>query len=112
MEGRYPGNSDSLIKTYFINFEICFLVFHFRERDRDKDGKLNFAEFEHEFYDLVRLYDEESLHKDTNVDSSAIREAGAKRKFSELDKNKDGQVLCYCFPFSLLYNCQSKIGII
>ena len=112
MEGRYTGNSDSLIKTWFTNFKICLLVFYFRERDHDKDGKLSFSEFEHEFYDLVRLYDEESLHKDANLDGSTRRESDAKRKFSELDKNKDGQVLCYWFPFSLLYKFQSKIAII
>ncbi|KAH7424164.1 hypothetical protein KP509_12G093400 [Ceratopteris richardii] len=62
-----------------------------RERDHDKDGKLNFKEFEEGIYDIIKLHDEgEALHSSSDSDSSARREANAKRRFLELDKNKDG----------------------
>ncbi|KAI5072173.1 hypothetical protein GOP47_0012279 [Adiantum capillus-veneris] len=62
-----------------------------RDRDHDNDDKLNFLEFEQGVYDLIKLHDEEQLSaSSSNLDHSAKREAHAKHKFSELDKNKDG----------------------
>ncbi|XP_057963477.1 uncharacterized protein LOC131154589 [Malania oleifera] len=58
-----------------------------RERDTDKDGKVNFKEFFHGLFDMVRNYDkaENSSHHD---DSS--RDAPAQMLFSQLDKDDDG----------------------
>lgn len=59
-----------------------------RERDTDKDGKVNFKEFFHGLFDLVRNYDEEghnsTHHSDTSMD------VPAKRLFAQLDKDGDG----------------------
>lgn len=55
-----------------------------RERDKDKDGKLDFQEFFHGLFDSLRNYDEEHNETDT---SDAVP---AKKLFEELDKNKDG----------------------
>eukprot|EP00250_Pteridium_aquilinum_P003154 c13483_g2_i1 orf=203-1369(+) len=62
-----------------------------KDRDHDGDGKLNFAEFEHGVFDLIKLHDEEDSSATlSNLDGAARRKAHAKRRFSELDKNKDG----------------------
>ncbi|CAJ2663481.1 unnamed protein product [Trifolium pratense] len=59
-----------------------------RERDMDRDGKVNFKEFFHGLFDLVRNYDEESYydssHSDDSMDASAIV------LFAQLDKDGDG----------------------
>ncbi|XP_075496125.1 uncharacterized protein LOC142533292 [Primulina tabacum] len=59
-----------------------------RERDSDKDGKVNFKEFFHGLFDLVRNYDEEG-HNSSHV-SDDSNESPAKKLFSELDKDGDG----------------------
>ncbi|EEF49631.1 reticulocalbin-2 isoform X2 [Ricinus communis] len=59
-----------------------------RERDSDKDGKVNFKEFFHGLFDLVRNYDEESHNSSHPTDDSL--EAPAKVLFSQLDKDGDG----------------------
>ncbi|KAK6241503.1 hypothetical protein SCA6_006892 [Theobroma cacao] len=58
-----------------------------RERDTDKDGKVNFNEFFHGLFDLVRNYDEEGHNSSHPSDDSM--EAPAKRLFSQLDKDGD-----------------------
>ncbi|KAK4261892.1 hypothetical protein QN277_004828 [Acacia crassicarpa] len=61
-----------------------------RERDIDKDGKINFNEFFHGLFDLVRTYDEEnhnvSHHSDVSVD------APARMLFNQLDTDGDGHL--------------------
>ncbi|GMH07060.1 hypothetical protein Nepgr_008900 [Nepenthes gracilis] len=59
-----------------------------RERDTDKDGKVNFNEFFHGLFDLVRNYDEHVDNYSKHFDDSA--EASAKTLFAELDKDGDG----------------------
>ncbi|CAL0318516.1 unnamed protein product [Lupinus luteus] len=59
-----------------------------RERDTDKDGKLNFKEFFHGLFDLVRNYDEESHDDSHHSDDS--RDAPARVLFAQLDKDGDG----------------------
>ncbi|KAL6187291.1 hypothetical protein ACLB2K_038691 [Fragaria x ananassa] len=59
-----------------------------RERDTDKDGKVNFKEFFHGLFDLVRNYDEED-HNATHQ-SDDLMEAPAKILFAQLDKDGDG----------------------
>ncbi|PRQ41450.1 putative EF-hand domain pair protein [Rosa chinensis] len=59
-----------------------------RERDTDKDGKINFKEFFHGLFDLVRNYDEED-HNSTHQ-SDDLMEAPAKTLFAQLDKDGDG----------------------
>jgi len=59
-----------------------------RERDSDKDGKVNFKEFFHGLFDLVRNYDEESHNSSHNSDDSM--EAPARVLFNQLDKDGDG----------------------
>ncbi|GAB4851970.1 hypothetical protein Ancab_016161 [Ancistrocladus abbreviatus] len=59
-----------------------------RERDTDKDGKVNFNEFFHGLFDLVRNYDEDTLNSSHHADDSS--EAPAKKLFAELDKDGDG----------------------
>ncbi|XP_050234604.1 uncharacterized protein LOC126682880 isoform X2 [Mercurialis annua] len=59
-----------------------------RERDSDKDGKVNFKEFFHGLFDLVRNYDEESQNSSHPADDSM--EAPAKVLFAQLDKDGDG----------------------
>ncbi|KAH8507921.1 hypothetical protein H0E87_010172 [Populus deltoides] len=59
-----------------------------RERDSDKDGKVNFQEFFHGLFDLVRNYDEEG-HNSSHL-SDNLMEAPAKKLFDELDKDGDG----------------------
>lgn len=70
-----------------IDFLFCS-PFNFRERDSDKDGKVNFNEFFHGLFDLVRNYDEES--HDTSYHSEDSRESPARKLFDELDKDRDG----------------------
>ncbi|KAK4774522.1 hypothetical protein SAY86_009457 [Trapa natans] len=57
-----------------------------RERDSDKDGKVNFKEFFHGLFDLVRNY-EDNQHS-SHFDDTA--ETPAKVLFSQLDKDADG----------------------
>lgn len=59
-----------------------------RERDTDKDEKINFKEFFHGLFDLVRNYDEESHNSSHQFDDSM--EAPAKTLFAQLDKDGDG----------------------
>ncbi|XP_030522607.1 calumenin-B [Rhodamnia argentea] len=59
-----------------------------RERDSDKDGKVNFNEFFRGLFDLVRNYDEESHNSSHNSDDSM--EAPARVLFNQLDKDGDG----------------------
>ncbi|KAI3502016.1 hypothetical protein L1887_30047 [Cichorium endivia] len=59
-----------------------------RERDTDKDGKVNFKEFFHGLFDLVRNYDEDS-HNSSNESSDSL-ESPAKIFFAQLDKDGDG----------------------
>ncbi|GAB2215341.1 hypothetical protein Droror1_Dr00019724 [Drosera rotundifolia] len=58
-----------------------------RERDTDKDGKVNFNEFFRGLFDLVRNYKEEGYDSSSHSDSSG--EAPARKLFSELDKDGD-----------------------
>ncbi|KAF5467591.1 hypothetical protein F2P56_011826 [Juglans regia] len=59
-----------------------------RERDTDKDGKLNFKEFFHGLFDMVRNYDEEGHNSSHHVGDST--EAPARTLFAQLDKDGDG----------------------
>ncbi|KAK9115502.1 hypothetical protein Sjap_014449 [Stephania japonica] len=59
-----------------------------RERDTDKDGKLNFKEFFHGLFDLVRTYDDEDHNSSHH--SNAAMERPAQTMFSQLDKDGDG----------------------
>ncbi|XP_019241656.1 PREDICTED: neurocalcin homolog, partial [Nicotiana attenuata] len=75
--------------TLFIIISFLFwLSYNFRERDSDKDGKVNFKEFFHGLFDLVRNYDEES--HDSSHHSEDSQESPAKKLFAELDKDGDG----------------------
>lgn len=57
-----------------------------RERDSDKDGKVNFNEFLHGVFELIRSYDGE-YHNSTHVEDY---EALTKKLFTQLDTNSDG----------------------
>ncbi|XP_071693525.1 uncharacterized protein [Rutidosis leptorrhynchoides] len=59
-----------------------------RERDTDKDGKVNFKEFFHGLFDLVRNYDEE-FHNASHENNDSL-ESPARSFFAELDKDGDG----------------------
>lgn len=59
-----------------------------RERDTDRDGKLNFKEFFHGLFDLVRNYDEERHNSSHETDNAM--EGSAKVLFAQLDKDGDG----------------------
>ncbi|RAL39981.1 hypothetical protein DM860_008121 [Cuscuta australis] len=59
-----------------------------RERDSDKDGKVNFNEFFHGLFDLVRNYDEDGHN--TSHHSEESESTPAKKLFDELDKDGDG----------------------
>ncbi|XP_038697171.1 calumenin-like isoform X1 [Tripterygium wilfordii] len=59
-----------------------------RERDSDKDGKLNFKEFFNGLFDLVRNYDED-CHNASHVSDDLV-EAPAKVLFKQLDRDGDG----------------------
>lgn len=73
-----------------------FLIwfFNFRERDQDKDGKLNFQEFFNGLFSLVRAHDEVET---TSHETDSSGEAPAKKLFSQLDKDKDGYALRVVF---------------
>ncbi|KAF6153356.1 hypothetical protein GIB67_003546 [Kingdonia uniflora] len=60
-----------------------------RERDTDKDGKLNFKEFFHGLFDMVRNYEDESHNSSLHSDDDAM-EAPAKKLFAQLDQDGDG----------------------
>lgn len=64
------------------------LAAYFRERDSDKDGKVNFKEFFHGLFDLARDYDEMRLNSSNDSDDS--QETPAKILFAQLDKDDDG----------------------
>jgi hypothetical protein len=66
----------------------CSLLCFLRERDTDKDEKINFKEFFHGLFDLVRNYDEESHNSSHQSDDSM--EAPARTLFAQLDKDGDG----------------------
>lgn len=68
---------------YYHLWFVCF-----RERDRDKDGKVNFEEFFHGIYDLIRNYVEP--HDTDEHESDDSNEASAKMLFVLLDKDGDG----------------------
>lgn len=59
-----------------------------RERDSDRDSKINFKEFFHGIFDMVRNYDEEGNH--SSHESDDLVEAPAKKLFAQLDKDGDG----------------------
>ncbi|KEH44431.1 calcium-binding EF hand-like protein [Medicago truncatula] len=59
-----------------------------RERDSDRDGKVNFKEFFHGLFDLVRNYDEES-HNDSHHSDNSL-DAPARKLFAQLDQDGDG----------------------
>lgn len=59
-----------------------------RERDTDKDGKVNFEEFFHGIFDLVRNFEEENHHNSSDTHDNV--EAPAKVLFAQLDKDGDG----------------------
>ncbi|KAJ1400160.1 EF-Hand 1, calcium-binding site [Sesbania bispinosa] len=59
-----------------------------RERDTDRDGKVNFKEFFHGLFDLVRNYDEEN-HNDSHHSDDSM-DAPARVLFAQLDKDGDG----------------------
>ncbi|CAA0814789.1 Calcium-binding EF hand family protein [Striga hermonthica] len=59
-----------------------------RERDSNKDGKVDFHEFFHGLFDLVRNYDEVDHNSSHGFDESV--EAPAKTLFNQLDKDGDG----------------------
>jgi hypothetical protein len=67
---------------------LCILVFLYRERDSDRDGKVNFKEFFHGLFDLVRNYEEES-HNDSHHSDNSL-DAPAKKLFAQLDQDGDG----------------------
>ncbi|GKU90899.1 hypothetical protein SLEP1_g4843 [Rubroshorea leprosula] len=58
-----------------------------RERDTNKDGKIDFKEFFHGLFDLVRNYGEENHNASQSSDD--LMEIPAKQLFSELDKDGD-----------------------
>ncbi|MBA0843162.1 hypothetical protein Goarm_000375 [Gossypium armourianum] len=60
-----------------------------RERDADKDGKVNFDEFFHGVFDLVITHDEEGHNSFHPSDYSMDAETPAKQIFSQLDKDGD-----------------------
>lgn len=62
-----------------------------RERDTDKDGKVNFSEFFHGLFDLVRNYDDEGHgHNSTHHSDDSVETPAARKLFNELDKDGDG----------------------
>ncbi|KAK9052613.1 hypothetical protein SSX86_029243 [Deinandra increscens subsp. villosa] len=60
-----------------------------RERDTDKDGQLNFKEFFHGLFDMVRNYDEDA-HNSSSHESTDSLESPARSFFAQLDKDGDG----------------------
>lgn len=67
---------------------VSLFLSYLRERDTDKDGKLNFKEFFHGLFDLVRNYEEES-HNSTHESNDSL-DAPARKLFADLDKDADG----------------------
>ncbi|XP_028767058.1 calumenin-B [Neltuma alba] len=61
-----------------------------RERDTDKDGKMNFKEFFHGLFDLVRTYEEENHNGSYHSDFSG--DASARVLFNQLDNDDDGHL--------------------
>lgn len=74
-----------------------------RERDTDKDGKLNFKEFFHGLFDLVRNYEEVGHNSSHGIDDT--RDAPAKKLFAELDKDNDGYISNLAVFFRQLILC-------
>ncbi|KAA3488482.1 reticulocalbin-2-like [Gossypium australe] len=72
-----------------MTFAPFFFFFSLRERDADKDGKVNFDEFFHGVFDLVINHDEEGHNSFHPSDYSMGAETPAKRMFSQLDKDGD-----------------------
>ncbi|XP_022993500.1 calumenin-like [Cucurbita maxima] len=60
-----------------------------RERDSDKDGKINFNEFFHGLFDMVRNYDE---NHNSSHHSEESRDGPARNLFAVLDKDNDGHL--------------------
>ncbi|KNA14606.1 hypothetical protein SOVF_105720 [Spinacia oleracea] len=59
--------------------------------EMDKDGKVNFNEFFHGLFDLVRSYDEEGHgHNSTHHPDDSTETPAARKWFNELDKDGDG----------------------
>lgn len=58
-----------------------------RERDKDRDGKLNFQEYFSGLFDSLRNYGE--AYNLTDRSDTSV-EAPAKKLFSQLDKDNDG----------------------
>jgi len=65
----------------------------------DRDGKVNFKEFFHGLFDLVRNYNEESYSNSNHSDDSM--DASARVLFAQLDKDGDGY-LPFSFPIIIL----------
>ncbi|XP_031505916.1 uncharacterized protein LOC116268396 [Nymphaea colorata] len=61
-----------------------------RERDTNKDGKIDFQEFFHGLFDMIRNYDDPD-HNASHVFETS-REVPAKKLFGELDRDNDGYV--------------------
>lgn len=81
---------DFCLASFFLLILRCF-PWSSRERDTDKDGKINFNEFFHGLFDLVRNYEEEGHGHNTTHHSDDPNETPAARKlFNELDKDGDG----------------------
>ncbi|GAB2294825.1 hypothetical protein Dimus_029018 [Dionaea muscipula] len=59
------------LKSYLV-FLIVFSMYFvlFRERDTDKDEKVNFNKFFHGLFDLVRNYDDEGHNSSSHLDDS------------------------------------------
>ncbi|XP_021735477.1 reticulocalbin-2-like [Chenopodium quinoa] len=64
-----------------------------RERDTDKDGKVNFSEFFHGLFDLVRNYEEDGhVHNSTHHLDDSTETPASRKLFNELDKDGDGSL--------------------
>ena len=74
----------------------------YRERDTDRDGKVNFKEFFHGLFDLVRNYDEESHNDSYHSDNSM--DAPARMLFAQLDKDGDGYSPFYFYHYSTFFD--------
>ncbi|KAL6566266.1 hypothetical protein OROGR_001881 [Orobanche gracilis] len=86
----HPKSVDPLLPDVFL-FRHCFHnlnVLAIRKRDSDRDGKVDFKEFFHGLFDLVRNYDEVDHNSSHEFDESV--EAPAKVLFRQLDKDGDG----------------------
>ena len=76
------------------------------KQDTDKDGKVNFNEFFHGLFDLVRNYDEEGHNSSHSSDDSM--ETPAKRLFSQLDKDGD-RYLYELLMFSIMVKLRTSL---